>query len=137
MSTNIANNGYAFISDAVQEPEILQPPTGRPSSNSAENIRDTIAEALVAGENIAIAIDDNANTITVTASGEITAQSAYLHTQVTETATWVVPHNLGHYPYVAVTDSTNHLAFAEVFHLTTDTLEVRFSTPQTGLARCI
>jgi hypothetical protein len=63
-------------------------------------------------------------------------QPAYVHTQGTPLATWVIPHNLGHWPEVNVfTTGGVEVEDVEVVNVTLNTLEVRFSQPFAGSAR--
>lgn len=64
-----------------------------------------------------------------------TSGAGYVHTQVTSLATWVIAHNLGYRPSVAVTSVGGIEVEAEVAHITNTLLEVRFATPYAGQAR--
>lgn len=64
------------------------------------------------------------------------AGAEFEHTQSSPAAVWVVAHNLGKRPDVA-TRTIGGVEFdAEIAHINTNQLEVRFATPQTGIARC-
>lgn len=64
-----------------------------------------------------------------------TSGAGYVHTQGTAAATWVIAHNLGFRPSVAVTSVGGIEVEAEVAHITNTLLEVRFATPYAGQAR--
>lgn len=64
-----------------------------------------------------------------------TSGAGYVHTQGTAVATWVIAHNLGYRPSVAVTSVGGIEVEAEVAHITNTLLEVRFATPYAGQAR--
>lgn len=64
-----------------------------------------------------------------------TSGAGYVHTQVTSLATWVIAHNLGYRPSVAVTSVGGIEVEAEVVHISSTLLEVRFATPYAGQAR--
>lgn len=64
-----------------------------------------------------------------------TSGAGYVHTQVTSLATWVIAHNLGYRPSVAVTSVGGIEVEAEVVHISSTLLEVRFAAPYAGQAR--
>lgn len=60
---------------------------------------------------------------------------AFTHTQVSAAATWVVAHNLGFRPTVSIVSAGGIEVDAEVAHITSTLLEVRFGAPFAGTAR--
>ena len=65
------------------------------------------------------------------------APVTYVHVQTSALATWVVPHNLGVRPDVAITTTGGvEILGGEVVHLTVNTLQITFDEPFTGQARC-
>lgn len=61
---------------------------------------------------------------------------SYKHTQSTAASTWVVNHNLGFRPNVAVTSLGGLLMLCEVLHISDNQVQVLTDTPTTGLALC-
>ena len=57
--------------------------------------------------------------------------------QVSESAEWLVTHNLGHYPLVSVSDSAGSVLLAQVNNLDAYHLTIHFNLPITGTASCI
>lgn len=55
----------------------------------------------------------------------------------TNSATWVVPHMLGHNPIIRVMVGTNEVQPLNISYDSTMQATVTFSTPQTGSVRCI
>jgi hypothetical protein len=68
---------------------------------------------------------------------EASATRAYVHTQTTPQAEWVVNHGLGYKPSVSVYTIGGVEVEAEVVHISDYQLRVRFGSPQTGYARCV
>ena len=63
---------------------------------------------------------------------------AYLHTQSSGLATWVVRHKLGYYPVVRVfTDTDEEIQPANIVHDSTFQTTITFSSAQTGTARFV
>jgi hypothetical protein len=63
------------------------------------------------------------------------AGGSYTHTQSTPLATWVVNHNLGFNPDVAVRSAGGLEVESEVAHISPNQTEIRFTVPYTGTAR--
>jgi hypothetical protein len=72
-------------------------------------------------------------------SGGIHTVTAHNHVQDTPSATWTIQHNLGYKPIVQVILSDLfQIIPSEIEHAPNNlTAYVRFSTPQSGTARCI
>ena len=62
---------------------------------------------------------------------------AYLHTQTSTSAAWVINHNLGLRPAVSIVDSGGSEIEADVMHTSVNQLVIRFAIPIAGLARLI
>lgn len=63
------------------------------------------------------------------------AGGAYVHTQAIAAAVWVVNHNLGFRPAVAVLSPGGLEVIADIVHITTNQTEIRFNSPASGTAR--
>ena len=57
--------------------------------------------------------------------------------QSTALATWVIVHNLGLSPAVVVQDSTNTQVFVETVFTDSNTVQLNFAAPESGMATCI
>ena len=58
----------------------------------------------------------------------------YTHNQSSSSASWVITHNLGKYPSVAVQDSAGTDVVGEVEYNTTQKLTITFSSAFSGTA---
>lgn len=58
----------------------------------------------------------------------------FYFTQPTASPTWVIVHNLGYYPNVAVTDSTGREIIPEVFYTNASTVTLTFVPAAAGQA---
>ena len=67
-------------------------------------------------------------------SGAGTQVLAYMHTQGSVSATWVIAHNLGFYPNVTVQDSGGTIYEGEIAYTNTNSLTVSFSSAFSGKA---
>lgn len=64
------------------------------------------------------------------------AAVAYLHTQVEESTSWVINHDLGFFPNVTVAEAgTNIVIEPGEIHHSVNQLELQFNTPRAGTAR--
>ena len=61
----------------------------------------------------------------------------YLHSQASASAAWIVNHNLGVRPDIAVRDTGGNEVLAQITHTTLHQAVVSFATPVAGEARCI
>lgn len=61
----------------------------------------------------------------------------FLFRQVSESAEWLIAHNLGHYPLVSVSDSAGSVLLAQVNNIDVNNLTVSFNLPITGTASCV
>lgn len=66
---------------------------------------------------------------------EVAAVTAYVHSQPSASATWLINHNQGYRPSVEVFSIGWVEVDAEVVHLNENSLEVRFASAQNGFAR--
>lgn len=62
------------------------------------------------------------------------ASVPYQHVQNSALAVWTIPHNLGHRPVVNVSTVGGALLFAEVLHLSANTLQILFDDAYSGFA---
>lgn len=69
--------------------------------------------------------------------GPAGAAEAYIHTQASASAEWIVNHNFGERPIVEVVDDGGNVVIADVIHISVNQLRVYFSQPQTGAVRAI
>jgi hypothetical protein len=60
----------------------------------------------------------------------------YLHTQNLASNTWVINHNLGKYPVIAIIDSAGTVVEGEINHIDINTSIVTFSVQFGGTATC-
>jgi hypothetical protein len=61
---------------------------------------------------------------------------SFTFTQAVPSSSWSIPHGLGRYPSVAVSDSTGRLIEGDVQYLSTNTLTIDFSGAFAGTATC-
>jgi hypothetical protein len=61
--------------------------------------------------------------------------SGYTHSQVSPSDTWVINHNLGYRPGVAVFSSGGVLTLAEAIHMSANQTQILLNTPMAGSAR--
>lgn len=62
------------------------------------------------------------------------AGSTYRHVQGSPSSSWVIVHNLGFYPNVAILDSTGELVEGDIDHVSMNELVASFSSPFSGEA---
>lgn len=62
--------------------------------------------------------------------------AVYTHTQDIALAVWTVPHNLGRYPSVNVTDALGRLVVPDVAYLDENLVQITHGMPLTGFAHC-
>ncbi len=67
----------------------------------------------------------------------VSSAAAYVHTQASASAAWVINHNLGLRPAVSILDTGGNEIGAEVIHTSMNQLVIRFAIPVAGLARLI
>ena len=64
------------------------------------------------------------------------AAIAYVHTQVTPSASWVINHNLNFHPNFSVEEAETGTGLEPAhIHHSDDQLELHFNTPRAGIAR--
>lgn len=68
--------------------------------------------------------------------GPVGSDLTYRHQQLTPSAVWVVPHNLGKFPAVVAVDSDRRKVEGDVTYLDTNTVRVAFSAAFSGEAYC-
>lgn len=61
--------------------------------------------------------------------------AGFVHSQPSAEAEWIVNHNLGVRPSVAVIDTGGNEIDAAVLHMSTNQLRIYFVTPTAGFAR--
>lgn len=64
----------------------------------------------------------------------IGASATLRHVQSAAIATWTIAHNFGYWPEVSVYTPGGIEVEAEVAHLSLDITQIRFASPQSGLA---
>jgi hypothetical protein len=64
------------------------------------------------------------------------AGTTYAFTQTTPSSVWNIQHNLGYYPAITVIDTSGHVVYADIEHLSTANALVNFPSPATGMASC-
>lgn len=64
------------------------------------------------------------------------ASSTFEYAQAVASATWVVNHNLGFRPNVAVLSVGGVEMWAEIVHISVNQVQVLFDFPRAGLALC-
>lgn len=64
-------------------------------------------------------------------------QPAYIHTQASASAEWVVNHNLGVRPLIVVLSPGGVEVEAHPIHMSTNQVRIHFAAPATGSVRCI
>ena len=70
------------------------------------------------------------------ASASGAAGTAYTHDQTIALSVWTVPHNLGRYPSVVVTDTLGQLIVPDVAYIDNNTVQITHGTPLAGFAYC-
>lgn len=78
---------------------------------------------------------DSSNFTTDSANWKV-LNSGYEHVQGSGSTDWQVDHNLGRFPSVMVTDSSDTEIMAEIEHITTSQLFVRLNSSITGRVYC-
>lgn len=64
------------------------------------------------------------------------ATNSYFHTQVAETSSWLINHNLGFRPNITVQEAvTGRMIMCSEIHHSTSQVELQFNTPRAGTAR--
>ena len=61
-------------------------------------------------------------------------QQGYTHIQSTAVSTWTINHNLGRYPSVTIVDSAGSVVLGSVAYLSTNLIEVTFTSQFVGKA---
>lgn len=67
---------------------------------------------------------------------EIAGDLTFVHVQTLAATTWVINHDLGKFPSVAVVDSGGNLIFGSVVYTSLNVVTVDFSTAFSGSAYC-
>ena len=87
-------------------------------------------------------LDTAAKANLVTAINELAARGsgsssgvAYTHLQSVAAAVWTLNHNLGFRPSVSILDTGGNEVEADVVHMNSNQLVIRFAIPLAGLAR--
>lgn len=88
-------------------------------------------------------LDTSAKTNLVTAINELAARGsggsssgvAFTHLQSVADTVWTINHNLGMRPAVTILDTGGNEVEADVVHLSSNQLVIRFAIPVAGLAR--
>lgn len=62
--------------------------------------------------------------------------SSFTHTQSIALAVWTIPHNLGRYPSINVTDTLGRLIVPDVTYVDSNTVQVTHGVPLSGFAYC-
>jgi len=62
---------------------------------------------------------------------------AYVHTQASASAEWVIPHNLGVRPTITVLTTGGVEMIADIVHSTDNLARAYFAQPMAGVARCL
>ena len=62
--------------------------------------------------------------------------AAYNHAQTSASAVWTIPHNLGRFPSIVVTDNLNNLLHCDVFYVDANIAQVIHGVALTGNAYC-
>lgn len=60
---------------------------------------------------------------------------AYVHQQVSASATWTINHNLGYNPSVEIMNAANREIDGDVYHININQTIVMFNVPVAGTAR--
>lgn len=69
--------------------------------------------------------------------GPASAAADYIHPQAAASAEWIVNHNLGVEPQIAVLTPGGVEVIADVVHISPNQARIYFAQPVTGQARCI
>ena len=64
------------------------------------------------------------------------ADKTYRHVQTIATEVWIVGHNLGKYPTVAVVDSSGAQVIGDLFYISLNQIRLTFSAAISGEAYC-
>jgi len=100
---------------------------------------------------VTIEINDVSGTIAVVATSAVAVEVAtagpqgppgesaqgYTHNQVTPSATWTMPHNLGFKPSVELLNAGSQEIEGDVVHVSQNVTVAYFTTPVAGYARLI
>ncbi len=63
-----------------------------------------------------------------------TQGTIYVHNQLAPSATWLIVHNLGHFPSVSIVDSAGTVVFGDISYLDENKIQVSFSGAFSGKA---
>jgi hypothetical protein len=61
----------------------------------------------------------------------------FIHPQASESAEWIVNHNLGEKPIAEVRTASGAVVDADVLHVSNNQLRVYFSSAMAGEVRCL
>lgn len=64
------------------------------------------------------------------------AMATYTHTQAIALAVWTVPHNLGRYPAITVTDNLGNQVHPDVTYVDGNVVQITHGLPLVGRADC-
>lgn len=70
----------------------------------------------------------------VVAGGNTNVDKNFVHVQQVPQAIWMIEHDLGKYPSVAIVDSAGENVVGEVFYINNNTVEIRFTNAFAGKA---
>lgn len=104
---------------------------GRRSTSTLIVQGDRTAQIQVKSSNQKVQVVQSASPIPV---GGSVGGSEYSWSPPSAQQTWVVPHNLGFKPSVAVLDGEGNIVFASVKHLSNAVLQIEFAIPFLGTA---
>lgn len=126
-------NGTAWINvGSIQGPQGPAGPAGPPGSGGTGTNEVWIGpdDPIIANPTIELWVDtDEGGT-----GGGTGGPVAYVHSQGTVAASWIVVHNLGFFPNVTVIDSSGATCEGDVAHIDSNTLTIQFSGGFTGTA---
>ena len=66
----------------------------------------------------------------------ILQNAAYAHIQASPLAIWTIPHNLGRYPSIVITDNLNNVLACDIFYVDENIAQVIHSMALIGNAYC-
>ena len=127
-------NGTVWVNvGSIRGPQGPAGPAGPPGANGTglDEVWIGPDDPIVANPTIELWVDsDDASG----GGGGTSGPVAYVHTQGTVAASWLIEHNLGFFPNVTVIDSSGATCEGDVAHIDSNTLTIQFSGGFTGTA---
>ena len=123
-------DGFASVPNASCELQDILIATSPPDLDMA------VTAAAQAAASAAAAAQSAADAAASAGGGVSPGGASYTHAQAAPSAVWTVPHNLGRYPSITVTDHFGNVVQPDVQYVSASIVQVTHGTPITGFAYC-